>query len=363
MPLSPLVRLRVRVTRAIGARLLRSPGLRTRLIGWRAHPVDENVCDEVLAAIMGVGDRIGATNLGGKAPEIARAEMAESSCLIEDEACPDVSVKNLVLEQDGLRIPARMYTPTGLATHSPGIVYFHGGGFVLGDLDTHDRHCQHLARDASARVIAIDYRLAPENPFPAALEDGVRAFRCVARRAKEFMMDPARIAVMGDSAGGNLAAVVSHKTKGDAIKPALHALVYPAVDGSCSMKSQKTFGVGWLLTAENMEWFYHCYVGDDLAARKQPDVSPLFAEDFQGLPPALIYTAGFDPLRDEGIAYAERLEKAGIPTRHHCFRSLTHGFASMGGLCPAAREAALHIARDVGRALREGISASADAAA
>jgi acetyl esterase len=323
--------------------------------------VDGNVCDEVLAALMGVGDRIGATEMGGQTPAIARAQMAESSILVEDDACPDVSVRNLVLEQDGFRIPARMYTPAGLSANSPGIVYYHGGGFVMGDLDTHDRYCQHLARDASARAIAIDYRLAPENPFPAAADDGVRAFRCVVRRAKEFMMNPARLAVMGDSAGGNLSAVVAHKTKNDDVKPALQALVYPAVDGSCSMKSHQLFGKGWILTAENIEWFYHCYAGDDPMARKQPGVSPLFADDFAGLPPALVYTAGFDPLRDEGIAYAERLEKAGIATRHHCFRTLTHGFASMGGLCPTARDAAQLMARDVGRALREGILAPTNA--
>ena len=362
MQLSRLARLRVRFMRALGPRLLRAPVLRPRLVGWRAQPIDGHVCDEDLAALMGVGDIIGATNMGGQAPAIARAQMAESSLMVEDDACPDVSVTNLVLEQDGLRIPARSYVPAGLATNSPGIVYYHGGGFVVGDLDTHDRHCQHLARDAEARVIAVDYRLAPENPFPAAIEDGVSAFRCVVRRAKEFGMDATRIAVMGDSAGGNLSAIIAHKTKGDATKPALQVLVYPAVDGSCSMKSHRTLGEGWLLTTKNMEWFYHSYVGDDPVARKQPDVSPLFADDFQSLPPALVYTAGFDPLRDEGKAYAERLEKEGIPTRYHCFNAMTHGFASMGGLCPAAREAALHMARDVRRALREGLSLSADAA-
>jgi len=242
-------------------------------------------------------------------------------------------------------------------------VDYTGGGFALGDLDTHDRYCQHLARDASVRVIAIDYRLAPENPFPAAIEDAVRAFRCVARRAKEFDMDPKRLALMGDSAGGNLSAVVAHKTKEDAIKPALQVLIYPAVDARCNTKSHQLFGKGWVLTAENIEQFYHWYVGDDPAARQQPDVSPLNAKDFQGLPPALVYTAGFDPLRDEGMAYAERLEKEGIPTRQHCFRTLTHGFVSMGGLNPTARDAAVHIAHDVKNALREGLSTRTDAAA
>jgi len=354
--------LRARLTRAIGPHVAQIPGLRHRLIGWRAIPIEGNVCDERLAVLLGLGDRVGATDMGGQSAAISRAQMAESSLMVEDDACADVSVKNLVLEQDGIRLPARLYVPTGLYPNSPGIVYYHGGGFVMGDLDTHDRHCQHLAREISARVIAIDYRLAPENPFPAAAEDAVRAFRSVVRRSKEFGMDASRLVVMGDSAGGNLSALVAHKTKKDDTKPVLQVLVYPAVDGTCSMKSHRTFGEGWLLTAKNIEWFYHCYVGDDPVARKHADVSPLFAEDFQGLPPALVYTAGFDPLRDEGIAYAERLEKAGVAVRHHCFGSLTHGFASMGGLCPAAREATRHISRDVQRVLREGISMPADAA-
>lgn len=349
--------------RALGPRLVRSPLLRSRLIGWRARPIEGNVCDESLAVLMGIGDLIGATDIAGGSPEQGRLTMAESQLMIEDDACPDVHVQDLVLEQGGARVPARKYVPRGLSKPSPGIVYYHGGGFVLGDLDTHDRHCQHLARDASARVIAVDYRLAPENPFPAAVDDATLAFRCVARRANDFDMDPTRLAVMGDSAGGNLAAVVARKTRNDTQRPALQVLVYPAVDGSCAMKSHKTFGQGWLLTTESMEWFYHHYVGDDPAARRQVDVSPLFADDFGGLPPALVYTAGFDPLRDEGMAYAERLEKSGITVRQHCFGSLTHGFAAMGGLCAAAREAAQHISRDVGRALREGLSARTENAA
>lgn len=363
MRTSFLVRTRAQIMRTLAPRLLKVPGLRARLIGWRAEPIDGNVCDEGLATLLGIGDRIGATKIGTPTPEVAREEMAESTAMVQDEPCPDVKVTDRILLDDGVHIPARTYIPAGLESNSPGIVYYHGGGFALGDLDTHDRYCQHLARDVSARVIAIDYRLAPENPFPAGLDDGVRAFRCVARRAREFDMDPTRIAVMGDSAGGNLSAVVAHKTKNDAIRPVLQVLIYPAVDGSCKMKSHQLFGTGWILTSENIDQFYHWYVGDEPAARQQPDVSPINAKDFQGLPPALVYTAGFDPLRDEGQAYAERLEKEGIPTRYHCFGSLTHGFASMGGVCPAAREAALHIADDVRRALRDGLSAHTAAAA
>jgi acetyl esterase len=363
MALSYLVRTRAQIMRTIAPRLLKMPGLRQRLIGWRAEPIDGNVCDESLATLLGIGDRIGATDMGSRTPTVARNEMAESSAMVEDEPCPDVTVTNRILLDEGVRIPARTYIPKGIESNSAGIVYYHGGGFALGDLDTHDRYCQHLAREVSARVIAIDYRLAPENPFPAGLDDGLRAFRCVARRAREFDMDPKRLVVMGDSAGGNLSAVVAHKTKNDAIKPALQVLIYPAVDGSCTMKSHQLFGKGWLLTSENIEQFYHWYVGDEPAARRQPDVSPIYANNFQGLPPALVYTAGFDPLRDEGQAYAERLSKEGIPTQYHCFRSLTHGFASMGGVCPAAREAALHIAGDVRNALRNGLLARTDAAA
>jgi acetyl esterase len=359
MQLPFFVRTRVLFTRQIAARFLRSQLLRPRLIGWRANPVDGRVCDEDLAVLLGVGDIIGATDMVSDDPKIARARMAESSMLVEDEPCPDVRIHDRVLSEGESRIAARLYVPKGIAENSPGIVYYHGGGFVIGDLDTHDRFCQQLARDAEARVIAIDYRLAPENPFPAGVEDGVTAFRCVARRAKEFDMDPNRLALMGDSAGGNLSAVIAHKTKNDAVRPALQVLVYPAVDGSCRMKSHEIFAKGWVLTTDQVDWFYRCYVGDEPAARLHPDVSPLYADDFRGLPPALVYTAGFDPLRDEGIAYTEKLEKAGIPARHRCFQSLTHGFVSMGGICIAARNAASDIAREVGEALREEPAARA----
>lgn len=356
MQLSALARARTRVMRRLGARFLHASFLRPRFIGWRANPIDGQICDEDLAALLGFGDIIGATDKTSQDPEKARALMAESSMMAEDDACSDVRIQDRILVEGQSRLTARYYVPQDLADISPGIVYFHGGGFVLGDLDTHDRYCQHLARDAGVRVMAINYRLAPENPFPAAVEDGVAAFRCVVRRAKEFDMDPARLAVMGDSAGGNLSAVIAHRTKKDTLRPALQVLVYPGVDGTCQMKSHALFAKGWILTAEQMEWFYHCYVGNDRAARLQPDVSPLYHADFQGLPRALVYTAGFDPLRDEGIAYAEKLEKEGIPMRHYCFRSLTHGFVSMGGICPAARDAALQIGQEVGRTLREDSS-------
>lgn len=343
--------------RTVGPRLLEGSRFRTRLIGWRAQAIDNNVCDERLAVLLGIGDLVGATNLASPSPDAARAEMAESTYMVEDERCPDVKTTDRILHEDGVHLPVRTYVPDNVEEHSPGIVYYHGGGFSLGDLDTHDRYCQHLARDARVRVVAIDYRLAPEHPFPAALDDGLLAFRCVARRAGEFGMDATRLAVMGDSAGGNLSALVAHKTKDDALKPALQVLIYPAVDGGCTMRSHKLFAKGWVLTAENIERFYHWYVGDDPAARRQPDVSPINAPDFRGLPPALVYTAGFDPLRDEGMAYAERLVQAGVRTRHYCFRTLIHGFASMGGMCPAAKEATLRIANDVRRALRDGVSA------
>jgi len=363
MQLSSLARARTQIMRQLGAKLLHASFLRPRFIGWRANPVDGQLCDEDLAALLGFGDIIGATDMASHNPEKARALMAESSMMVEDEVCTNVRVQDRVLIEGQLQLAARLYVPKDLTDTSPGIVYFHGGGFTLGDLDTHDRYCQHLAQDAGVRVMAIDYRLAPENPFPAAIEDGVAAFRCVARRAKEFDMDPTRLAVMGDSAGGNLSAVIAHRTKKDVIRPALQVLVYPAVDGTCAMKSHELFAKGWILTADQVDWFYHCYVGDDRAARIQPDVSPLYHPDFQGLPRALVYTAGFDPLRDEGIAYAEKLEKEGIPTRHYCFRSLTHGFVSMGGICAAARDAALQIGQEVGRTLREQASFRAHDAA
>jgi len=241
-------------------------------------------------------------------------------------------------------IPARIYRPAGDGPR-PTVVYFHGGGFVIGDLDTHDGVCRLLARDVEAVVVSVDYRLAPEHRFPAAVEDAWAATQWVVEQVDEFGGDRARVAVGGDSAGGNLAAVTAQLAHADGLDLAAQLLVYPVVDLLGDYGSRTENAEGYFLTLADMHWFGEQYTGlkegDPAAAELDldPRLSPIRAESLAGLPPAVIATAEFDPLRDEGDAYAERLTAAGVPVEHRRFASLIHGFYGMELISPAAAEA------------------------
>ena len=224
----------------------------------------------------------------------------------------------------------RRYKPLGFAAGLlPTLIYYHGGGFVIGNLDTHDSTCRRLANKSGCQVIAIDYRLSPEHPFPAPIDDGVAAFRHIRDNAESFGADPARLAVGGDSAGGAIAAVVCQICR-DAGEtgPAFQMLIYPATDSSKESGSRKQFAEGYFLSKPLMEWFWDAYVPEDqeLADLR---LSPLLAKSFEGLPPAFVLTAGFDPLRDEGRAYADRLIDAGVKTTYVNYPGTIHGFFSM----------------------------------
>ncbi len=247
-------------------------------------------------------------------------------------------------------IPLRVYR--GLDTASgaplPVLVYFHGGGWTIGDLDTHDIICRTLANKAHCAVVAVDYRMGPEHKFPAAVDDCVAATRWVAEQGVALGVDAARIAVGGDSAGGNLAAVVAIILR-DAGGPqlAFQALVYPATDQRMDSASHAKFGEGYLLTRDNMLWFRDNY----LSPRDYDDwrASPLRAADLDRLPPAHIITAGYDPLSDEGRAYSERLVAAGVPVVYECFEGMAHGFITMGGVVAAANHALYRLGQSLGQ--------------
>jgi acetyl esterase len=224
-------------------------------------------------------------------------------------------------------IPIRVYTPVAAAP-LPVVTYFHGGGWVIGDVETHDATCQQIATSVPAVVVSVDYRLAPEHPFPAALEDCLAATRWVAAHAGELGADGSRLAVAGDSAGGNLAALVALQARDQGGPPiGFQLLVYPATELTCSFASHVENGDGYLLTSESIRWFLDHYIPE--ADRKGPDASPHFADDLSRLPPALIITAEFDPLRDEGEAYASRLEEAGVPVTLTRYDGMIHGFFGM----------------------------------
>lgn len=243
-------------------------------------------------------------------------------------------------------VPVRLYTPRALeqgAAAGPVLVYLHGGGWTYGSLDSHDGVCRLLAEEAGVRVVAVDYRLAPEHRFPAALEDCWAVWRHVTARPQEYGADPARIAIGGDSAGGNLATVLARWARDaeDVPAPALQVLVYPACDFVGGTPSRELFGSGFYLTQQFMDQSQEAYLpaGHD---PRDPDASPAYA-DVAGLAPAYVVVAGFDPLRDEGVAYAERLRAAGVPTELVCEERLIHSFANMvaagagrGAMCRAA---------------------------
>ncbi|HEX4758683.1 MAG TPA: alpha/beta hydrolase [Terracidiphilus sp.] len=246
-------------------------------------------------------------------------------------------VEGLTIPGAAGEIPARVYANEagGLRT---GLVYFHGGGYVIGDLDTHEPLCRALAKESGAVVVAVDYRRAPENRFPAAVEDAQAATVWIARNAEQLGIDARRIAVVGDSAGGGLATVVAMRCR-DAARPALMAqvLLYPVMDlSSFDTDSYLAFAENHLLTRVAMQWFAGHYLGSAEDARN-PEASPLLARDLSGLPPALVITAEFDPLRDEGEAYAERLAEAGTTVTITRYSGMIHGFASMLGVLERGR--------------------------
>jgi acetyl esterase len=244
-------------------------------------------------------------------------------------------------------VPIRIYSPDRVSP-SPALVYFHGGGWVVCDLDTHDVICRAIARRSGAVVISVDYRLAPEHKFPAAVIDCYAATKWVAANAEHLGIDPRRIAVGGDSAGGNLAAVVSLQSRDEAGPHiALQVLVYPVTDlSSFATPSYREFAEGYGLTAPEMEWFRAQYLARPEDARCF-HASPLLAPDLHGLPPALVITAECDPLRDEGEAYAKRLEGAGVPVRYTCYAGMIHPFFSLSGGVAQAREAIAEVAAAV----------------
>ncbi len=223
------------------------------------------------------------------------------------------------------------------------MVFLHGGGWVFGDLDSHDSACRLICRDAGVHVLAVDYRLAPEHPAPAAVDDAYAAYRWAREHAAELGADPRRVAVAGDSAGGNLTAVVCRLARdaGDPM-PSLQWLIYPVTDQRGQARSRSLLGDGFLLTKHDMDWFTDSYLRDSGLDRTDPIVSPLLADDLSGLPPALVITAGFDPLRDEGEQYAVKLQEAGVTVDHRVMTSMIHAFLNLnvlgGGVARANAE-------------------------
>lgn len=265
-------------------------------------------------------------------------EMVATMATLQGEAEPVARVENRRIPGPDGDIPVRIYVPEGRAP-LPVVVYFHGGGWVICDLDSHDGACRSLANAARAIVVSVDYRLAPEHKFPAAPQDCYAATAWAAKNAASFGGDPERLAVGGDSAGGNLAAVVSlmARERGGP-KLRFQLLVYPVTDGAAETPSYRENGEGYFLTVSMMRWFWKHYLNGPADA-ENPHASPLRARSLEGLPPALVITAEFDPLRDEGEIYARKLREAGVDAELRRYDGIIHGFFTMAGALPHARRA------------------------
>lgn len=264
---------------------------------------------------------------------------------------PEVSEARILVTADPA-VVLRAYRPAGVPKDEtlPALVYYHGGGWVIGDIDTHDVLCRQLANAARCAVFSVDYRLAPEAPFPAAVEDCFSAFTFVSKNSDSLKIDPSRLAVGGDSAGGNLATVVALMAR-DAGSPALcfQLLIYPATDQRLGHDSHRRNGEGYVLTRQAIKFFLDHYLPrreDRLDWR----ASPLLAKSLKGLPPAYVITAGFDPLLDEGREYAERLQKEGVTTVYREYPDMVHGFILFGGVLDTANEAVADCAQALRRA-------------
>ena len=270
-----------------------------------------------------------------------RVECKEAIGKIEDRTLPGPAGP----------LPFRVYTPLAADDEpSGGVIFFHGGAWVLGDLDTHDCLCRILANESGCRLISVDYRLAPEHPFPAAVEDACAASAWIAAHAVELAIDPTCLAVAGNSAGGTLAAVVCQSAKGCDFKIALQVLLCPATDIAADNQSRREFADGYFLEGPLISWAgaHYLPLGVDI---NDPRLSPLRAPSLSGLPPAHIHTAGFDILREEGKAYADALERAGVKVRHVCHEHMIHHFYAMGGAIPYARTALKAMGADIKAAL------------
>lgn len=310
--------------------------------------------DEQTAAFLKWLEDPAAPPLNMQTPDEFRALIRDLIQEIGGDAEPVSSVEDSTIPGPAGEIPARIYTPEGEGPF-PILVFYHGGGWVIGDLDTLDTVIRPLTNLVRCVTVSVDYRLAPENVFPAAVDDAFAAVRWVHQNAAGLNGDPGRIAVGGDSAGGNLSAVVSQLARDHGGPPIVHQLlIYPVTDlSSVDTDSYLKFADGYLLTREMMEWYIDLYVPNK-SDRKDPRASPLLADSLEGLPPAHVFTAEFDPLLDEGKAYADALQEAGVPVKYSEYRGTIHGFFILRAVVDRSHEG---IAEAAG-ALKEAFESS-----
>ncbi|WP_238334793.1 alpha/beta hydrolase [Kribbella amoyensis] len=322
------------------------PAVRRRLAGAPIQ-IDGNVLDPDLRLLMRIEALLPGTGKK-QSVESARANLLTLTKLVAGRPREVHRVTDLTVRGADGQLGARLYVPRDAGDGL--LVFFHGGGWVVGDLETHDAYCRDLAVEAQTRILSVDYRRAPEAEAPVAAEDAIAAFTWAAEHAADLTVDPAKIAVGGDSSGGNLAAVVAQQcVLRNLPAPAFQLLIYPAVDLAARRPSRDLFAEGFFLTEEDIIWYRDHYTPDP-ELRPDPIVSPIHGPG-ENLAPAHIVTAGFDPLRDEGADYATHLTRAGTPTTHQNEPAMLHGFANILALGGETRAAQLRIAQALKQAL------------
>jgi acetyl esterase len=348
------VKARSTIERAAALALFKLPRRAlVRLAGGKRTVVDAGPIDEQVQILLKLAAVLGRKNTESGSIAEARRALEADAPLLGAPMPPLARVEDRVVRDGGLAVPVRIYVPRALEARrdAPALVFFHGGGFVLGSIASHERICAEIADRVPCVVVSVDYRLAPEAKFPAGIDDSVAAFRWVHAHAAELGLDPDHLAVGGDSAGGNIAAVVCHDlAKAGGPMPRFQLLVYPATDLTCSARSHALFARGFLLEASTIRFYIDQYVRTP-ADIDDPRASPLKAASFAGLPPAMVVTAGFDPLRDEGRAYADALAAAGVPVTYRNDAGMVHGYLAMSGAIDVAKDAMAEAVRELRDAL------------
>lgn len=328
------------------------PLVKRALTGFRTVTIDGNTLDPTLQLF------VAGLRLSGVPGIVVDDDVASSRSVMHDTCVElggpvrSVDITTLSVPGPAGAIPVRHYRA---GDSSSALVFFHGGGYMLGDLDGYDALCRRLCHDAQTQVFSVDYRLAPEHPAPAAVDDSCAAYTWVTEHAEDFGVPADRIAVGGDSAGGGLAAVVAQWARNSPVPaPALQMLLYPVTDLGAQTRSRTLFADGFILTGHDMAVFRDRYLARSGLAVTDPRVSPLLAEDAAGLAPALVVTAGFDPLRDEGDLYAAALQRAGVPVDLRRMGSMVHGFMNFAGLGGGVERSVADITSALRAHLRRG---------
>ena len=353
--MSPLVRIMAEVEGAALRGLLALPPPLVRLLAGRPIEREGVELDAEMQLILSLAKFEGPPVEALPIPK-GRVKLVESARLVGGHQ-PIGSSTDRDIDGPAGPLRLRIYTPRGVTDTGPGLVYLHGGGWVYGGLESHDAVCRFLAEHAGVRVVAVDYRLAPESPFPAAVDDALAAYDWVVANAEGLGIEASKVAVGGDSAGANLATVVAQQRSG-AGGPAFQLLVYPPTDFVVQRPSRRLYTSGFYLTKQYMDLAEEAYVVD-VADRGDPRLSPIYGE-LAGLAPAYLVTAGFDPLRDEGAAYAQAMRSAGVEVEYACEPGLIHSFANMVGAGRSAPAAMGRAGDALRRALCSGLTARSD---